>query len=96
MVEDRSGDAVDDQRGIDTGRQLTARHAAPIALLVVLCLSYWGDALFTGRVLLPGAMLGGYLGSHTALKFGARLIRPLLVVISLGMTARLLWGYFAS
>jgi uncharacterized membrane protein YfcA len=42
-----------------------------------------------------GAMLGGWLGSHTALKFGARLIRPLLVAISLGMTARLLWGYFA-
>ena len=42
-----------------------------------------------------GAMLGGWLGSHTALKFGARLIRPLLVTISLGMTARLLWGYFA-
>lgn len=43
-----------------------------------------------------GAMLGGYFGSHTALKFGARLIRPLLVAISLGMTARLLWGYFAG
>jgi uncharacterized membrane protein YfcA len=48
-----------------------------------------------GLCMAAGAMLGGYLGSHTALKFGARLIRPLLVVISLGMTARLLWGYFA-
>ena len=43
-----------------------------------------------------GAMAGGWLGSHTALKFGARLIRPLLVVISLALTGRLLWGYFAG
>jgi uncharacterized membrane protein YfcA len=49
-----------------------------------------------GLCMAGGAMLGGYLGSHTALKFGAKLIRPLLVAISLGMTARLLWGYFAG
>ena len=41
-------------------------------------------------------LAGGWLGSHTALRFGARLIRPLLVAISLGMTGRLLWGYFAG
>jgi uncharacterized membrane protein YfcA len=49
-----------------------------------------------GLCMASGAMLGGWLGSHTALKFGARLIRPLLVAISLAMTARLLWGYFAD
>jgi uncharacterized membrane protein YfcA len=49
-----------------------------------------------GLCMAAGAMLGGYLGSHTALKFGAKLIRPLLVAISLGMTARLLWGYFGG
>ena len=49
-----------------------------------------------GFSMAAGAMLGGWLGSHTALKFGARLIRPLIVVISLGLTARLLWGYFAG
>ena len=49
-----------------------------------------------GLCMAAGAMLGGYLGSHTALKFGARLIRPFLVLISLGLTGRLLWGYFAS
>ena len=41
-------------------------------------------------------MTGGWIGSHTAMRFGARLIRPLLVAISLGMTAKLLWDYFAS
>jgi uncharacterized membrane protein YfcA len=49
-----------------------------------------------GGCMAAGAMLGGWLGSRTALRFGARLIRPLLVAISLGMTARLLWGYFAG
>lgn len=48
-----------------------------------------------GFSMAAGAMLGGWLGSHTAMRFGARLIRPLLVVASLGLTARLLWGWFA-
>jgi uncharacterized membrane protein YfcA len=43
-----------------------------------------------------GAMAGGWLGSDSALRFGARLIRPLLVTISLALTAKLLWSYFAG
>lgn len=42
-----------------------------------------------------GSIAGAWLGSHSAMRLGARLIRPLLVVISLGLTGRLLWGYFA-
>ncbi|MEO7256718.1 MAG: TSUP family transporter [Sphingomicrobium sp.] len=62
----------------------------------VLLFALGGDmAWLLGLCMAGGAMLGGWLGSHTALKFGAKLIRPLLVVISLGMTGRLLWGYFA-
>ena len=49
-----------------------------------------------GLCMALGAMTGGWLGSHSAIRFGARLIRPLLVVISLGLTTRLLWGYFAA
>ena len=49
-----------------------------------------------GLCMAIGAMVGGWIGSHGALRFGARLIRPLLVTISLGLTARLLWGYFAG
>jgi len=30
------------------------------------------------------------------MRFGARVIRPLLVTLSLGLTARLLWTYFAG
>lgn len=63
----------------------------------VLLFALGGHMLWLlGLCMAAGAMLGGWLGSHTVLKFGARLIRPLLVVISLGMTARLLWGYFAG
>jgi uncharacterized membrane protein YfcA len=56
-----------------------------------------GDHLLwlLGLCMAVGAMAGGWLGSHSALRFGARLIRPLLVIISLTLTARLLWGYFA-
>ncbi len=46
-----------------------------------------------GLSMAAGAMLGGYIGSHTAMRFGARVIRPLLVILSLALTARLLWTY---
>lgn len=49
-----------------------------------------------GFCMAGGAMAGGWIGSHTAMRFGARLIRPLLVILSLGLTARLLWSYFAA
>ena len=49
-----------------------------------------------GLCMAAGAMLGGWIGSHTAMRFGARLIRPLLVILSLGLTVRLLWSYFAA
>jgi uncharacterized membrane protein YfcA len=53
-------------------------------------------AWLLGLCMAAGAMAGGWLGSHSALRFGARLIRPLLVAISLALTGRLLWSYFAG
>ena len=41
-------------------------------------------------------MAGGWLGSHTAMRYGAKLIRPLLVTASIAMTGRLLYGYFSG
>jgi uncharacterized membrane protein YfcA len=49
-----------------------------------------------GLCMAGGAMAGGWLGSHTAMRFGAQIIRPLLVILSLCLTARLLWTYFAA
>jgi uncharacterized membrane protein YfcA len=49
-----------------------------------------------GLSMAAGAMLGGYIGSNTAMRFGAKVIRPLLVTLSLALTARLLWTYFAG
>ena len=53
---------------------------------------YW----VLGLCMAAGAMTGAWIGSHTAMRFGARLIRPLLVTLSLGLTARLLWTYFSA
>jgi uncharacterized membrane protein YfcA len=69
--------------------------ASAVASLVLFALG--GHlAWLLGLCMAAGAMAGGWLGSHSVLKFGAKLIRPLLVTISLALTARLLWGYFAG
>ena len=56
-----------------------------------------GQVLWTlGLCMAIGTVTGSWLGSHSAIRFGARLIRPLLVTISLLLTARLIWGYFTG
>jgi uncharacterized membrane protein YfcA len=61
----------------------------------VLLFAIGGKVLWLlGASMAVGAMAGGWLGSHTAMRFGAKLIRPLLITASVAMTARLLWGYF--
>ena len=56
-----------------------------------------GQIVWTlGLAIAAGAMLGNYLGSHTAMRFGAAVIRPLLVTLSLALTAKLLWQYFVA
>ena len=39
---------------------LSHRHARALGLLTLFALSLWGRVLFTGQVLLPGAMLSGF------------------------------------
>ena len=39
---------------------LQHKHAASLGLLTLFALALWGRVLFTGRVLLPGAMLAGF------------------------------------
>jgi uncharacterized membrane protein YfcA len=63
----------------------------------LILFAFGGHVLWLlGLCMAAGSMIGGWLGSHSALRFGARLIRPLLVLISLSLTARLLWGYLAG
>ena len=63
----------------------------------VLFFAIGGKIVWTlGLAIAVGAMAGNYIGSHTAMRFGAKIIRPLLVVLSVGLTAKLLWQYFAA
>jgi len=51
-----------------------------------------GDVVWlAGGVMIIGQIAGGYLGARTGMKFGATLIKPLIVVISMAMAIRLLW-----
>lgn len=47
--------------------------------------------LLLGLCMAMGAAAGAFTGSHTAMRFGARVIRPVLVTICLALTAKLLW-----
>lgn len=49
-----------------------------------------------GLTMAAGSLIGGWLGSRTAIRFGAPLIRPMLVAISLALTAKATWDYFNS
>lgn len=65
-------------------------------IAAVLLFALGGKILWLlGLSMAAGAMIGGWLGSHTAMRFGAKLIRPLLVTASLAMTVRLLWSALA-
>lgn len=51
-----------------------------------------GDVVWlAGGAMIVGQVAGGYLGARTGMKFGANLIKPLIVIISLTMAIRLLW-----
>jgi hypothetical protein len=41
-------------------------------------------------VMIVGQIIGGYLGALTGIRFGARLIRPLVVVVSIALAVKLL------
>jgi uncharacterized membrane protein YfcA len=59
------------------------------ASVVVLALG--GHVLWlAGGAMAVGQIIGGRLGSHAAMRFGPKLIRPLLVVISLAIVLKLL------
>ena len=67
-------------------------NVAAVLLFATFGKMFW----LLGLSMAAGAITGGWIGSHTAMRFGARLIRPLLIILSLALTLRLLWSYFAG
>lgn len=64
--------------------------ASNVGSLIVFLVG--GHALILlGLCMAIGSASGAYTGSHTAMRFGAKVIRPVLVTISLALTAKLLW-----
>jgi len=65
-----------------------------VAALVMFALG--GQIIWLlGLCMAAGSMTGAYIGSHMATRLGAKVIRPLLVAVSLALTAKLVWGWFA-
>ncbi|GGE17061.1 UPF0721 transmembrane protein [Aureimonas endophytica] len=65
--------------------------ASNIGAFAVFALSgsiLWGLGLAMG----VGQFVGARLGAHFAMRFGARIIRPLLVTVCLALAAKLLFG----
>lgn len=62
-------------------------NIAALALFIPSGDVVWGAAL----VMAGGQVVGGYLGALTGIRFGAKLIRPFVVVISIAMALRLIF-----
>lgn len=57
----------------------------------VIIFTIGGHVLWVvGLIMAAGQVIGGWLGSHAAIRFGPQIIRPLLVFICLGMVVKLL------
>jgi uncharacterized membrane protein YfcA len=63
-----------------------ASNVVSVAVFALGGLVLW----LVGLMMAVGQVMGGWLGSHAAMRFGPKLIRPLLVVICLAMVAKLL------
>lgn len=63
-----------------------ASNLAGLAVLIASGHVMWK----VGLPMAVGAIAGGQVGAHTAIRFGASTVRPLLIVMCLGLTAKLL------
>lgn len=72
-----------------TGNTKLLNLASNLGALAVLAIG--GHVIWAlGLAMAAGSMAGGQLGAMTAIRVGPRIIRPLLVIVSLAMTARVL------
>lgn len=51
-------------------------------------------AWLAGVAMIGGQILGAYLGARTALDAGAKLIRPITIIVCFAMSCRALWTFF--
>ncbi|PZU59352.1 MAG: hypothetical protein DI547_07070 [Sphingobium sp.] len=72
-----------------TAQTKAANFASNIAGLLTMI--HGGHVLWVaGLAMACGSIVGGQIGSRLAMRFGSRLIRPLLIVMSLALTAKML------
>ncbi|NAZ37599.1 TSUP family transporter [Rubellimicrobium sp. CFH 75288] len=64
-----------------------ASNVGAMAVFALVAETWW----IAGLVMGAGQIVGAQIGARAAVRGGARLIRPLLVVTSLAMALRLLW-----
>lgn len=51
-----------------------------------------GDVVIPAALaMIAGQLAGGWLGAVTGIRFGAQIIRPVVVVVSIGLAVRLIW-----
>ena len=63
-----------------------ASNLAALAVMIV-----GGHVLWVaGLAMAVASVAGGQIGAHTAIRFGGRAVRPLLIIMSLALTAKLL------
>lgn len=62
-------------------------NLAALALFIAAGDVVWPVAL----VMAAGQVIGGYLGALTGIRFGARVIRPLVIVVSIALAIKLLF-----
>lgn len=61
-------------------------------LASVIMFAVFGHIIFAvGAAMAVGQFIGGYLGAKTALKYGIKVIKPLVVIVSLAMCVKLLF-----
>lgn len=78
-----------------TGNTKLFNAVSNVAALLVFIAG--GQVLWLlGACMAVGSMAGSWLGSRTAMRHGAPLIRPLLVICSMALTGRLLWQWYAG
>ena len=72
-----------------TGHTKVLNLMSNLGALVVFVLA--GDVVWPAAIAMAiGQLAGGYIGARTGIRFGARLIRPLIIIVSVILALRLL------